>query len=127
MTTRSETVEHVLALMDKHDWEGAAEAFHDDVVIEWPQSRERLRGKQACLEIFSGYPGGTPRLGKPVLHEAGDMVLAEIDAVYPDGGHWRIVSLFEFRGEKVAKETDWFAQEFEPPDWRAHLVESMRA
>jgi hypothetical protein len=40
-------------------------------------------------------------------------------------GHepWHEVSIFEFRGEKVAKKTDYFAQPFEAPEWRARFVE----
>ena len=35
------------------------------------------------------------------------------------------VSIFEFRDSKIVKETDYFAQPFEAPQWRARWVERM--
>ena len=42
-----------------------------------------------------------------------------------DGRPFHTVSVMEFRGGKVARETHLFAEPFEPPAWRARWVERM--
>jgi hypothetical protein len=43
-----------------------------------------------------------------------------------DAGPVLTVSIMEFRGGKVARETQYFAEPFEPPAWRSQWVEVMR-
>jgi hypothetical protein len=44
---------------------------------------------------------------------------------YSDGSTWYVVALFELRDGLVHRETDYFAEPFEPPAWRAPFVEPM--
>jgi ketosteroid isomerase-like protein len=118
-----EVVEQVFELVAKEDWDGVLELFHEDVVIEWPQSSERLAGKEACLTVFRNYPGGFPKQRLRKTRAAGDLVVAEGDADYPDGRTWSLVGIFEFRGGKVARETDYFGEPFEAPEWRSRWVQ----
>ena len=39
-----------------HDLERVHEFYHDDVVVEFPQSGERIRGKQYIYELRAHYP-----------------------------------------------------------------------
>lgn len=39
-----------------HELEKVHEFYHDDVVVEFPQSSERIRGKQNIYELRSHYP-----------------------------------------------------------------------
>ena len=42
---------------------------------------------------------------------------------YPDGRVWFTVILIELRDGKVLRETQYWAEPFDPPDWRAAWVE----
>ena len=42
-----------------------------------------------------------------------------------DGRHVYTVSIMEFREGKVARETQYFADPFKPPAWRAQWVEQI--
>lgn len=116
-------VEDVFRLMEKQDWDGVLEYYHDDAVIEWPQSGERISGKDMCLQVFENYPGGSPKMRARRVVDEGDLVVAETDITYPDGSTWKGVSMFELRDGRIAKETDYFAEPFEAPEWRAQWVE----
>lgn len=120
---RETTVERLLSLLRDKDWDGVAQHYHDDVVVEWPQTNERMTSKDACLEVYRNYPGGFPELAPRRIRAEGDMAVAEGDARYPDGSVWRTVEIFEFRGDKVAKETAYFAQAAEAPEWRSRWVD----
>jgi ketosteroid isomerase-like protein len=117
-----EIVEQTLALLEKQDWDGLGALFSDDFVLTWPQSGELVRGKQACIAIFQSYPGGTPTMDVKQIRVDGDLAVAEALYHYPDGDYHG-VSIFELRDGKVARETDYFAQPFEAPEWRAQWVE----
>jgi hypothetical protein len=45
------------------DWETARGCLHDDFVQEWPQSGERIVGRDNAMAIEQNFPGGCPRCG----------------------------------------------------------------
>jgi hypothetical protein len=53
----------------------------------------------------------------------GDLAALEVELRYPDGSRYLGVSIVELRDGKVARETDYFAQPFQAPQWRAQWVE----
>jgi hypothetical protein len=54
----------------------------------------------------------------------GDLWVSEYVISY-DGRPVYTVSIMEFREGKVARETQYFADPFEPPAWRAQWVEQI--
>jgi ketosteroid isomerase-like protein len=116
------TVEGIFKAMAAGDWDELLASFHDDVVVEWPQTRERMTGKNACLTVFQNYPGGPPQLEVKRLSSDGDLVVAEGEVKYPDGSLWTIASVFTFEGDKVKREVDYFGQVMDAPGWRAEWV-----
>ena len=42
---------------ERRDLDAFAELFHDDYVEEYPQSGERIRGKQNARAVNENYPG----------------------------------------------------------------------
>ena len=46
-----------------------------------------------------------------------------MQARYPDGSDYHVISILEVRDGLIAKVTTYFAAEFEAPDWRAGWVE----
>src|SRR3972149_7767249 len=91
---------------------------HEDFVQEWPQSGERVRGKEACLNIARNYPGGPPRIQLGRISGEGDHWVVEATARYPDGVDYHVVAIFELRDGKVARETDYFGPAYPAPERR---------
>lgn len=115
-------VEKMIGRSLEGDLDGLAIHYHDDIVVEWPQSGERITGKENALEVLRNYPGGMPTPTLRNIRAAGDVVIAEQTAKYPDGSEWYWTNIFQFRDGKVVQETDYFSQAFEPPEWRAQWV-----
>jgi hypothetical protein len=99
----------------------------DDFVEEWPQSGERLT-KAASLRLGESYPamsGTSPRFTYKRMLGGGDMFVVEGTIDYGDGVPVSYVGIGELRGDKIAKMTEYFANPFEAPAWRADFVERM--
>jgi hypothetical protein len=99
----------------------------DDFVEEWPQSGERLT-KAASLSMAEHYPemsGTSPKMTYKRMLGGGDVFVVEGTIDYGDGVPVSYVGIGEMRGDKVAKMTEYFANPFEAPAWRADFVERM--
>jgi len=107
------------------DWEGARELMHDDYVQDWPQSGERIEGPDDALAINRNFPGGLPMMRVRRTSASGDIAVVEVALEYSDGSVYQAVSIMEVRDGKVVTETDYFAQPFDPPQWRAQWVRRM--
>lgn len=105
------------------DWDTASTFMHDDYVQEWPQSGERIVGRENALAINRNYPGGVPKMTVRRSVAAGDLVVQESELTYADGSVYRSVGIFEMRDGKIVRETDYFAEPFSAPQWRARWVE----
>ena len=99
----------------------------DDFVEEWPQSGERLT-REATLKMAEHYPemsGTSPKMTYKRMLGGGDVFVVEGTIDYGDGVPVSYVGIGEMRGDKVAKMTEYFANPFEAPAWRADFVERM--
>jgi hypothetical protein len=99
----------------------------DDFVEEWPQSGERL-SKAASLKMAEAYPqmsGTNPTLTYKRMLGGGDVFVIEGTIDYGDGIPVSYVGIGEIRDGKVARMTEYFANPFEAPAWRADFVERM--
>lgn len=105
------------------DWDAAAGYIHPDFVQEWPQSGERIVGAANALAIDRNFPGGMPSMDLRRVRAAGDLATVEVELTYADGSTFLGVSLLEFRDGRIVKETDYFAEPFPAPQWRAQWVE----
>jgi hypothetical protein len=99
----------------------------DDFAEEWPQSGERL-SKAATLRMadyskLSGHP--MPVFTYKRMLGGGDVFVVEGTIDYGDGIPVSYVGIGEIRGGKVARITEYFANPFEAPAWRAPFVERM--
>ena len=90
------------------------EIYHDDVVVEFPQSGERILGKQNIYELRAHYPA---KLTFKILRIRGEgnLWITELIITY-DGCPVYVVTVMEFRNGKVAHETQYYADPFEPPE-----------
>ena len=99
----------------------------DDFVQEWPQSGERLT-KEASMRLgekYEGLSGTSPKFTYKRMLGGGDVFVVEGTIDYGDGIPVSYVGIGEMRGDKVAKMTEYFANPFEAPAWRADFVERM--
>ena len=99
----------------------------DDFVQEWPQSGERLT-KAASKRIGENYPamsGTTPKFTYRRMLGGADFFVVEGTIDYGDGVPVSYVSVGEIRDGKISRLTDYFANPFEAPAWRADFVERM--
>jgi hypothetical protein len=141
-TNRQVVERYVKALTDGNlDLQG--EVCAPDVVMEWPQSGERIRGWANVRAVHENYPGGLPKdLDSKVIGSedrwvvgpsfnvlriegTGDVYTLIGSARYPDGQIWQVVSLLELHSGKIAKTTDVYGAPFDPPAWRSQWVERM--
>ena len=101
----------------------------DDFVQEWPQSGERLRkeGSKKINEMYADKTGNSPRMDLRGIRESGDLVVIEGTIDYGNGVPVSYVGIAEFEGGKVHRITEYFADPFEAPAWRAPFVEQMAA
>ena len=116
-------IEGQLEMMRAGDFAGAHEWYDEAVVVEWPQSGERIRGKANLLALRQEYPAGVEFEARRVVARR-DLGVGEYVIRY-DGRPVHVLAILEFAGGKVAKETHYFAEPFEAPEWRSHLVEKM--
>jgi len=120
-----QVAEAVWRALEAGDWDAAADLLHEDFVQEWPQSGERIVGRDNAIAINQNFPGGLPTMRFRRTLAGGDLAVLEIGLTYADGSRYLGVSVIELRDGKIAKETDYFAQPFPAPQWRAQWVERM--
>lgn len=89
----------------------------DDVVETYPQSDERIEGRETQLAFHQAFPN-PPTFTVRNVRRSGDLGLAEVDEHYPDGSVWNDVFIFELRGGLVSAMTAYFGQPFPAPEWR---------
>jgi hypothetical protein len=105
----------------------AQEYAADDFVQEWPQSGERLT-KEASMRLgekYEGLSGTSPKFTYKRMLGGGDVFVVEGTVDYGDGIPVSYVGIGELRDGKIAKMTEYFANPFEAPAWRADFVERM--
>src|SRR3954464_11255739 len=119
-TVRSALARHWEA-SDASDFEAEHEIYHEDAVLDYPQSSERIRGRHNIRESRKVQPD-TKRFTVRRMIGRGDLWVTEFVLSY-DGVPSYTISIMEFRDGLVIHETQYFADRFEPAPSRAHLIE----
>ena len=94
-----------------------------NAVLEYPQSGERTRGRSNIQGQRASQPNKKRFTIRRIIG-GGDLWVTEFILTY-DGKPSYTVSIMEFRGAKVARETQYFADPFMAPASRAQWVERM--
>ena len=102
--------------------EPADALYDDDVVIEWPQSGEVIRGKQKIRELRLAFPT-PPTATLQRIVGSGDLWVIEMLFDY-NGDRYNTIVVHEYRDGLVVHETAYYGAPFQPPAWRAKWVES---
>jgi len=111
------------AASDSDDFAAEHEIYEDDAVLEYPQSGERIRGRRGIQESRMAQPN-KKRFTVRRLQGSGSLWVSELVVTY-DGQPSYVVSIMDFEGEKVIRETQYFGSPFEPGPSRARWVERM--
>lgn len=125
--------------------EQLGEVMAEDVVSEYPQSGERLVGVKNIGDMIANYPGGpldmnaemeivagdeehymlTPTFNVVRVQGSGDTLVGTQRAKYPDGTVWWIISVVHFHEGRIVRAQQFFAPEFEAPEWRKKYAEQI--
>ena len=111
------------AASDANDFETEHQIYDEQAVLDYPQSGERIRGRQRIQASRMAQPDDK-RFAVRRLLGAGGLWISELVVRYGERS-FHVVSVMEFDGDKVARETQYFAEPFEPGPSRAQWVEPM--
>jgi len=98
-----------------------------DVVLEYPQSGERFRGRDTIMKMNEGYgesTGTAPTAKLRRILKPGQAWVIESTIDYGDGTPVSAISILEFEGGQVIRQTDYFGNPFPAPDWRKPFREA---
>ncbi|MGD0544842.1 MAG: nuclear transport factor 2 family protein [Candidatus Acidiferrales bacterium] len=111
------------AASDANDFVTEHLIYREDAVLEYPQSGELTRGRANIQGQRESQPS-KKRFKIRRIVGSGDLWVTEYILTY-DGKPSYTVSIMEFTGDKVARETQYFADPFPAPAFRAKWVERM--
>jgi ketosteroid isomerase-like protein len=141
-----QVVERFPRAVQEDDFDTQDALLHDDYVLDYPQSGERIRGRANRRSLIEQYPGRVETQMRPsvdrivgvddqfvtppspawnVIHLSGSGDDFQVTGTikYPDGKTWHFVSLTTLREGRIWRELQYFAEPFDPPAWRAQYVE----
>jgi hypothetical protein len=102
--------------------EAEYEMRHEDYVMDMPQSGERLRGRDKMRQFQEAYPAPpTIQLRRVVVRE-GLWVIEGVND-YGEGQVFAVVLILELKDGKMWRDTRYYAEPFEAPEWRTQWVE----
>ena len=101
----------------------ASEIYHDDALVEFPQSGERFRGKDRFVPWRSEYPATEIEFIVRSIRGEADTWVAEGQVRYGHGDYLSFVDILHFRGELIDRETIYAIEPFPPDASRAPFAE----
>jgi ketosteroid isomerase-like protein len=124
MTTR-DLVQRFWSLMQSNDFHSVGEVLSDDFVLEWPQSGERIRGRENFGRMNQEYPAyGSWRFTINRILVEGDEAVTDVSVT--DGvQHARAISFFTVKESQIMRLLEFWPDPFPAPEHRRHLIEMM--
>jgi len=118
-----DVVRRYWALMQSNDFRSVGQVLSDDFVLEWPQSNERIRGRDNFAAMNEEYPAhGVWRF--TINRIIGNEAESASDVSLTDGvQNARVISFFSITDGKIRKMVEFWPDPFPAPDNRRHLVE----
>jgi len=111
------------AASESGDFEREHEIYHEDAVLEYPQSGERIPGRAGIQATRALHPSERHFSISRIIGSAGVWVTEYV--ITYDGTPSFTVSVMEFRDGKVSRETQYFGDPFPAAPWRARWVEQL--
>jgi ketosteroid isomerase-like protein len=113
----ADTVRQAFRAFNERRFDDFSGYMAEDVVEEYPQSGERLEGRDRQRRMHESCPEPPTFTIRRIRHAA-DLVVVEADETYPDGSVWQDTWIFELIGGAVAQMTGYFGEPFAAPEWR---------
>jgi ketosteroid isomerase-like protein len=123
VTGAPDVINRLLDGIDRGDTSVMDEVFQDDAVMEWPASRERVVGAENRRAIYAHMPV-LPKVSNRHVFGSGDLWVVEVTLTYGDKPYAAVL-IFQMRDGKIAKETGYWAEPFEAPEWRKAWVKPL--
>jgi hypothetical protein len=95
----------------------------DDVVREWPQMGEIVRGRQLIGAVEGTFEQLTLAVGE--RRRFGDFLMVEWSNDYGDGAIYRNVTIAEIGDGKAVRVTDYWGKPFDTPEWRSDMTDRL--
>jgi len=126
--------------MASNDFALTSAVLADDFVLEWPQSKERIRGAGNFARMNTEYPANGPwtfEINRLVSEDSraeasqAQVSHAEVthvvtDVSITDGVRVaRAISFFTLTDRRISRLVEYWPEPFEAPANRSHLVEPM--
>ena len=116
-------LENFWATMETNDFRAASQLLHDDYTLVWPQSGERILGRENFAAINTNYPAeGKWHFEINHILADGDIVVTDVSVT--EGkitGH--AITFSTIRDGKIWKQVEFWPDPFEAPAWRAQWVQ----
>ena len=123
--TPVETVERFWELMGTNDFRAVGALLGDEFVLDWPQSNERIIGRDNYATMNEEYPAEGP-WEFAINRVVGNDLEAVSDVSLTDGVHRaRAISFFTVIEGVIVRMVEYWPENFPAPDNRQHLVEKI--
>jgi hypothetical protein len=128
MATREQQIR---AALEQH-WSASAagdlgaehDIYEENAVCEYPQSGERICGRENLKNLRGHHPGRPAGFTVRRISGSGNLWVTEYMINY-EGKPVYTVSIMEFEKGKCRRETQYFSDPFDAPSWRAQWVEQV--
>lgn len=109
------------AAANRRDWAAFGALLHEAVLYEVPQTRERVRGREAYVEFNRTWPGAWVAELRRLVAD-GDSAVSQID-FHVDGQVMTGITFFELQDGLFTKITDHWPEAYEPPARMTAVIE----
>jgi ketosteroid isomerase-like protein len=106
------------------DWDAVGRLLTDDFVLEWPDARLRIRGRENFVEFNRIYPEGWAIEVLGIVSE-GNTVVSEVRVPHTEQGIYYVVSIMNVDGDRITGGREYWLEDHEEdmPAERARLFE----
>jgi ketosteroid isomerase-like protein len=111
--------------MEARDWDAVAAQLHEDIVVDWPNSGERMRGRENYLAVQRAFGEGW-HVHVLRIVDGGDTVVSEVRVERADERFFA-ASFFTVVDGRVARAVEYWSdgEPTQPPQWRAPWTEPL--
>jgi len=118
-----EIVKTFWSLMQTNDFRSVGEVLSNDFILEWPQSKERIRGRDNFAAMNEQYPAnGRWEFQINRIIAVDNEAVSDVSVT--DGVQVaRVISFFQISNNLIQKMVEFWPDPFAPLENRKHLVE----
>lgn len=111
-------VTDVFTAINEKRWQDVAASYSPQAVIDYPQSGERIEGRDQIQGMLEAFPVPPTFVVRNAFGGADQSVIVEFDAVYAGADPWKGVALYWLSAAGIDREVAYFGEPFDPPEWR---------